>query len=233
MNTYAIICTRTTHLGVVTKILVEKLSSFGVDVKVLANSDSIFKAYKKGFDLCKPDKNDIVIFCHDDIQLLQDQDDFFASLTKCVEEDTGIVGPAGTTALNADAVWWRQDLWEKGYHRGQVKHRKEVQKGNESVPVIEKTHYGDFGQVVALDGLFLAARAEVWERVGLDKPDYFEGDWDFYDIHYTVTAHQLGLKNYAVPVDMIHLSVGELVGRDSWHKNREAFIKQHELPILV
>ena len=95
------------------------------------------------------------------------------------------------------------------------------------------TTYGPHGQVVALDGLFLAARKEVWEKIKLSKPKYFEGDWDFYDIHYTTKAHQLDYKNYTVPIDMIHYSGGELVGRDSWHKNRQAFIANTQLPISI
>jgi hypothetical protein len=57
--------------------------------------------------------------------------------------------------------------------------------------------------------------------------------WDFYDIHYTTTAHHLGFENHTVPVDLIHHSNGELVGRDSWHKNRKAFIANTKLPIKI
>ena len=150
-----------------------------------------------------------------------------AALSKCKDKDTGIVGPAGTTYLGENAVWWDQEKWSQGHHRGQVKHR-----ANKGEPA-SATYYGECGQVVALDGLFLAARKEVWEKVGLQKPEYFEGNWDFYDIHYTTKSHSLGYKNYVIPIDMIHLSNGELVGRDSWHKNREAFINNTKLPIRI
>ena len=33
------------------------------------------------------------------------------------------------------------------------------------------------------------------------------------------------------PISIIHDSSGELVGRDSWHKNREAFIHNVKLPL--
>jgi len=34
-------------------------------------------------------------------------------------------------------------------------------------------------------------------------------------------------------IKIFHNSRGELVGRDSWHKNREAFIANNDLPIEI
>ena len=137
------------------------------------------------------------------------------------------MGAAGTTLLGNDAVWWNQQHWGAGYHRGHVEHVKK----NQNATQLYKTTYGPTGQVVALDGLFLAARKEVWEDITLDKPDYFEGNWDFYDIHCTTKAHLMGYKNYVIPINLVHQSGGELAGRDSWHKNREAFIANTKLPL--
>ena len=228
MKIFAIICTRDKNLGAITQGLINTLSSYGVDIKLLASQNSIFEAYQKGMDICGANDDDIVIYCHDDLQILSSHQAFIASLAKCIEKETGIVGPAGTTHLGKDAVWWDTDRWRRGDHRGQVKHRAP----DDSSQVVT-TSYGDFGQVVALDGLFLAARKEVWNRINLQKPAYFEGNWDFYDIHYTTTAHKLGYKNYAIPIDMLHHSNGELVGRDSWHNNRKAFVANTELPIRI
>ena len=224
---FAIICTRDKGLSAITTGLCETLSDFGVSVKVLAKQDSIFSAYKKGLEACNAGDKDIIIFCHDDIQIKNTAGEFIAVLTKCLDDETGIIGPAGTTHLGEDAIWWKQDRWSQGLHRGIVHHY------GKDGQVITKTVYGQYGQVVALDGLFLAARKEVWETICLDKPPYFPGLWDFYDIHYTTRAHKLGFKNYAMPFNIIHLSRGELVGRDSWHKNREAFINQTPLPIII
>tara|TARA_R110002110_G_scaffold381916_1_gene592846 strand:- start:1767 stop:2450 length:684 start_codon:yes stop_codon:yes gene_type:complete len=227
MKIFAIFCTRNKKIGPVTGELTHTLSSYGINVKILANQNSIFEAYQKGVISCKASSQDIIILCHDDIKILSSRQHFLAALSKCKDKDTGIVGPAGTTYLGENAVWWDQEKWSQGHHRGQVKHR-----ANKGEPA-SATYYGECGQVVALDGLFLAARKEVWEKVGLQKPEYFEGNWDFYDIHYTTKSHSLGYKNYVIPIDMIHLSNGELVGRDSWHKNREAFINNTKLPIRI
>ena len=224
MRIFSITCTRDKNLGEGTKTLFSTLSSYGVHVKVLANQTSIFEAYKKGLASCDAGLNDIVIFCHDDIEIRSSKADFLAALLPCLDPKTGIVGLAGTTELGENAVWWDQTKWREGKHRGKVLHRE---------PHVHSTEYGACGTVVALDGLFLAARKEVWETISLDKPEHFEGDWDFYDIHYTTKAHLLGYKNYTVPIEVIHDSSGELVGRDSWHLNREAFINNTKLPLCL
>ena len=193
--------------------------------------------------LCDAGDKDIVIFCHDDLNIRSTKAEFLAALSCCLEDGAGIVGPAGTTLLGVDAVWWNQERWQAGYHRGCVSHFN-LQKENSNYQsrkmdgsvedgrgTVTETNYGPYGQVVVLDGLFLAAKKEVWELVGLKKPTYFEGKWDFYDIHYTTTAHLLGLKNATIPINMVHYSNGELVGRDSWHKNRESYIKNTPLPM--
>jgi len=140
--------------------------------------------------------------------------------------ETGFVGPAGTTYLSPNAVWWDQDVWKAGLHRGKVSHLDD--QGKEYL-----TEYGPADDVVALDGLFLAARAKVVRDIGLDKPEYFEGEWDFYDIHYTTTAFEKGYTNKVIDMNILHNSRGELVGRESWHKNRLAFIQNTELPIRI
>ena len=79
----------------------------------------------------------------------------------------------------------------------------------------------------------VAARGDVIRNVGLNKPEYFKGEWDFYDIHYTTTAYNKGYCNKVINLDILHNSRGELVGRDSWHENRAAFIANTRLPIKI
>ena len=165
--------------------------------------------------------------CHDDIEILTDPEVFKNIIVNtCLKVDTGFIGVAGTTHLSEDAVWWNHQLWQQGKHRGHVYHGSDIL-------TADSTYYGKPDQVVCMDGLFLAASGRVLRDLGLDKPEYFEGDWDFYDIHYTVKAHKKKYKNHVVPISLLHNSKGELAGRDSWHKNREAFIKNTHLPISL
>ena len=195
---------------------------------LMCKQKSIFDAYKQAFDKVNPNPEDLFIFCHDDIEIHEAPEDFVKKIQEeTKDDDVGFIGPAGTTDLGTNAVWWDREKWRAGKHRGRVYHVHPDQ----NYPV--DTLYGFPGNVVALDGLFLAARAKTIQRVGLEKPEYFEGEWDFYNIHYTTKAFQLGYTNKAVDIKIIHHSLGELVGRDSWHKNREAFISKTELPLTI
>ena len=229
MNTYAVICTRSREdISPTAHALMNYYSSVGVQTLLMCNQASIFSAYALAFKKVTPDPEDLFIFCHDDIEIHEAKEDFLNKLKEeTASTDVGFVGPAGTTYLGEDAVWWDHNKWREGKHRGRVFHLHPENKG----PV--DTLYGFPGPVVVLDGLFLAARARTISQIGLDKPEYFEGKWDFYDIHYTTKAFLEGFTNKAVDIKIIHHSLGELAGRDSWHKNREAFISKTELPLQI
>tara|TARA_R110000744_G_scaffold99308_1_gene191731 strand:- start:1024 stop:1722 length:699 start_codon:yes stop_codon:yes gene_type:complete len=219
---YAFICTRSKQLTDITQKYLQYLALSSIEVKLIVGQSSIFEGYLKAFKKTKPNPDDIIILSHDDIQIRLPLPSLREVLIKNITKGTGFVGPAGTTYLGKDSVWWNQERWGQGYHKGEVFHvTKETQK-------LDRTVYGPNGQVVVLDGLFLAAKAKVLEEIGLEKPDYLEGEWDFYDIHYTHSAHQKGYINKTVPLSIIHHSRGELAGRDSWHRNRELFIKKNE-----
>ena len=224
---YAFICTRSKNFSDTTKKLSSYLSRCNISTKFLVGQKSIFEGYTTAFKRFDVQDNDIVIMCHDDIEILTDPEVFKRIIVQnCIQPDTGFIGVAGTTELSLDAIWWNHGLWQQGKHRGHVYH------GND-IMTSDSTYYGKPGRVVCMDGLFLAANGKVLKEVGLEKPEYFEGDWDFYDIHYTVSAHKKRYKNKVVPISVIHNSMGELAGRDSWHKNRQSFIERNQLPIRV
>jgi len=224
MKVYAFICTRDKNLSKTTEKLLSYLSSCNVDTKILVGSKSIFSGYQKAFEHVKPEDNDIIILCHDDIEILSSRDTFAKALShRLVDSKTGFVGVAGTTLLSKDATWWNHQLWSQGKHRGFVFHGDNLESS-------QSTYYGQNDKVIVLDGLFLAATAKVIRDIGLEKPEYLKGDWDFYDIHYTFTANQKGYNNYTVPIFILHNSFGNLAGRESWHDNRERFINKHSLP---
>lgn len=210
-----------------TKILVSYLERCKIGVNLLINEKSIFEAYNHSINNNSFNDQDIVIFCHDDIEILLDPSRFLEILIKSLNKpNVGFVGPAGTKRLNSRAVWWDHAEWQRGNHRGLVLH-------GDSIEYAETTYYGNPGRVVVLDGLFLAAKVKTLKSLDLSKPDYFKGGWDFYDIHYTLQAHSKGYINLVAPILLMHHSIGQLAGRDSWHQNREAFIQHQELPIEV
>ena len=228
MNIHAVICTRDRNdVSQTTDKLLQFLCECKISVYLLAGAKSIFKAYSGAFERINPEDDDIVLFCHDDIEIREDPSEFVNKLTSTLAlPEAGFAGPAGTTKVTNNAIWWDQEVWQAGGHRGRVCHLDP--EGNEYV-----THYGEPEDVVVLDGLFLAAKSQVIKDIGLNKPEYFEGEWDFYDIHYTSQAYLKGYTNKVLNLDILHNSRGELVGRGSWHKNREAFIANNELPIEI
>ena len=225
---YAVICTRDANQ--ITKTFSDLLAFYvecGIKPLVFSGQQSIFSAYKQAVEQIDPDPlDDIIIFCHDDIEIDMTKEQFLYNLREyTMDTEIGFVGPAGTTYLGQDAVWWNHDNWKMGLHRGCVYHVNA--QGHQ-----ERTYYGEPGQVVVLDGLFLACRGHIARNLWWDKPEGFPGDWDFYDIYYTYQAHTRGgKKNLAMPMQIIHHSRGELAGRDSWHLNRAEFISKATLPM--
>ena len=225
----AMICTRSENLSSTTKALVSYLSRAKVAVKLLVNKKSIFEAYNQGLNLFKEDgfgPDDVLILCHDDIEIFNDPNHLRRLMFEVsLNPEIGFVGPAGTTYLGEDATWWNHENWGKGLHSGFVMHGDPYK--------IDTTYYGNYQEVVVLDGLFLASPVRVLEKIGLDKPETFEGLWDFYDLEYTMKARARGYKNYTKPILLRHESFGALAGRDSWIKNKIAFTEKWHPPVKL
>ena len=222
MTIWALICTRSKELSPTTQKLTSYLSSCNVEVKLLVNAKSIFTAYRTAVEKIDLKPNDIVIMCHDDIEILSSREHFLQVLAHELRDTrTGFIGVAGATELNSGAVWWDQESRQRGLLRGFVIH------GNYLSSEVVPTSFGRYGPAVIMDGVFPAIKGINLKKLDLSKPDYFKGDWDFYDIHYTYQAKRKSLVNKVVPILLMHNSLGELVGRDSWHENRESFILEN------
>ncbi len=222
---YSLICSRDSNFKSTTLALFDYFNKVGVQVKSLIGQKSIFEAYDNAFKtkLGTYNPEDIIIMCHDDIQILTPIGNFTSLLINAFDEETGFIGVAGTSKLNDNGVWW--DWNDPKHMRGTVYHGK-------SMKDMHPTHFGEPGPVIALDGVFLACKAKLLQEViNLQKPESFEGNWDFYDLHYTLQAFVKRKTNKVVPIMLRHESGGDLTGRESWHKNRIAFTKMYSLPV--
>ena len=85
MQIFSITCTRDNIIGKGPTALFSTLSSYGVHVKVLANQTSIFTAYKKGLESCDADDGDIVILCHDDLEILSSKAEFIDVINQSLD----------------------------------------------------------------------------------------------------------------------------------------------------
>ena len=219
---HSLTCTRGDQLSDTTANLLKYFDTCEINSKLLINEESIFNAYDKGIDQLNASFDDIIILCHDDIEILTSPKVFTHLLKeKLSKPDTGFVGVAGTKKFTKNGVWWDANEWRAGSHSGYVYHGKDIDS-------MTPTHFGGLGEVVVMDGVFLDATKRTLRSLQVRQPKSFSGAWDFYDILFTFQAYLKGKKNYTLPIQIRHESIGELAGRDSWHKNREAFLKQYE-----
>jgi hypothetical protein len=194
-------------------------------IKLFVGSDSIYEGHAKNIKSYEQSSykglNDdtIILMCHDDVQILSDDDTLIKYLELCNKPGVGFVGIAGSTVLGSHDTnhgWWNA--------RKYAKTRGFLFQGEDEVSMTPNP-FGPCGQVVVLDGCFIACSYKTLKAVGFTKPSYLSSDWDFYDIHLTFAAHLQGLNNYAVPIMIRHESPGNM--RDPWYTSRDEFFRHH------
>lgn len=184
----------------------------GTDYEIIGIHDarSMSEGYNRGL---RQSRGDILIFCHDDIAILNE--DLPRILGKRLAE-FDVIGVAGTLRLDA-LGWWRG---ERQFLRGVVAHGKTTEDG------ILCDVYGVDGPVAAgiqvMDGLFLAARRAVVEAVQFDEEN-FRG-FHFYDMDFTYSAYLAGYRlAVCSEIVIIHESAGNLKG---WHPWKQRFLEK-------
>lgn len=210
---YSLICSRNNNHSSTTLELFQYFKSCGVSVKNIVGFKSIFNAYKDVFDSLKCHPDDIIIMCHDDIEIKMPKHKFLHELTTNTKQD-GFVGVAGAAVITKECIWWDNRF----ALRGQVEH------GSKESPYL--TYFGVYGNAVVMDGVFLACKASTLHKISMEKPASFTGDWDFYDLHFTFQAYLLGFSNTVVPIMIRHESPGNM--RESWNASRLQFYELYK-----
>jgi len=210
--------------------LVNYFKEAGWELFVMAGYSSIFEAYEEGMKTANVTAKDVVIFCHDDIHILTNKKDFNSIIDGFLQKNKiGFAGVAGTKILKESCVWWEGKQHFPHQHlSGDVYH-------GHTLMDMQNTHYGCPSRVVVLDGLFLVCKGATLLTLKLSQPDIFKGNWDFYDIYYTLQAHFKGLHNHVMPIQIFHKSLGEINGKEGWHMNRTALINKlgTKLPVMI
>ena len=191
---------------------------------VAYNAPSIYAGHQSNLLACNLSDRDIVVMCHDDVEILGHHQEFHRLLQLALLDGVGFLGVAGATHLDEKATWW--NARNIGAARGFVF------QGEDNLFRLPND-FGPQGQVVVLDGCFLACSYATLKSVGWEKPDYLSSDWDFYDIHLTSQAHLRGLRNYTIPLLIRHESNGEM--RPGWSTSRDEFVRFHrgKLPMTI
>ena len=142
------------------------------------------------------------------------------ALALCAMPSTGILGVAGACSLSRACVWWREPLLS-----GAVLHRL-----SERCAI---NPYGPWGRVAVLDGVCMIARGSVWRSLILSSSS--RARFHFYDIEYSLRAHLAGLRNFTVPLLLVHESGGNVTEDSGWERDRASFCREYAdyLPAAV
>lgn len=192
----AIICSiRPEYFSAIQKKMKALFARHDFEVIGIHDAKSLCEGYNRGAALAK---GEILIFCHDDIDMAHD--DFGERVLRHLTEHD-VIGVVGASKLvNGD---WGQA--GPPYTHGQIVHRPPGETGNIYLgvglqkPVVEN--------ICALDGVFIATHRYVWESVRFDE-ESFDG-FHLYDIDFSWRAHVEGFR-LAVPLDLLllHFSTG-------------------------
>ena len=180
---------------------------------------SLTDVYNMGL---KDSKNDIVLFCHDDIKF--DTKNWGRKLLKHFEKsDYGILGVAGCRYLPESGKWWEipSEMMGQVYHENDGKRWLSTYNpkfGNNILPS------------VLVDGLFFAVNKNNLSR---DFDESVRG-FHFYDLNFCVQNFLSGVKIGVISnIDITHLSIGQT--NQEWERNRILFSEKYSdsLPLMV
>ena len=194
-------------------------------IEIINNGESLTSAYNRGY---KQAKNDIVVFCHDDILIETKQ--WGKKLKKHFdrEEKYGIIGVAGSKYLPKSGKWWEKPKWMYG----RVKH---THNGKSWLSEYSTDLGKGVEDVINIDGLFFAVHKE---RI-LRDDDYTPFDervkgFHFYDVDFCYKNFVSGVSvGVITDIRINHMSIGET--NDEWEQNRLQFVEKYgeTLPLKV
>lgn len=181
--------------------------------------------------------DDVFVFTHGDVELWAGPKQWEAMLAEARKPTTGFVGVAGSADYlygtnisflfgDPDSELWKQEQqklgawWAAENLRGSVAHTDGERVWN--------TTFGTYGPVRVMDGVFLACRREVLEKIGPWPEDL---GWHFYDIWATEHATRWGYTNMVVPLPLLHQSVGNV--RGDWTESRDLYLRKYHFGMMA
>tara|TARA_R100001510_G_C7635064_1_gene193370 strand:- start:466 stop:1203 length:738 start_codon:yes stop_codon:yes gene_type:complete len=188
-------------------------------IKVSYDSTSIYQGHKDNLEFFKSmpmEDGDIIVLCHDDLDIISRPEEIIPYLRVAREPGVGFVGLAGSCFLPPDGSWW--NARKTGSARGFVFQ-------GENRETMTPNYFGKSGQVIFLDGCFMAITYGNLKKIGLEEPEYLGTGWDFYDIHLSYKSYLEGFSNYTIPIIAMHESPG--IMREGWFTARDKFIRHH------
>ena len=176
------------------------------------NKEGLGKCYNEAINKFTNKKDYIFIFIHDDVTL---NDVFYENILDKYKDRFDIMGIAGTKKfrIQSPVIWnqYREDF--VGFVNQRLKNNDEYWSCS-----FGKSPNG----AIIIDGLFMAIKGEVFERVKFDEQFTFH----HYDIDFCLTAYQSKYKIGVVPICITHDSVGDWKNSKTWAENERKFLKK-------
>ena len=173
----------------------QRMASSPHEIIGVHDAKSMCEGYNRAIEHAKGAR---LVFCHDDIEILSP--DFAAKLDRHLSR-FDLVGVAGTDRV-IHGIW---SFAGPPYIFGQIAQPYSPASGYD-VSIFSAPRR-IVGNMQALDGLFIACRRSVVEKVRFDE-QRFDG-WHGYDVDFTFAAHLAGFKlAVACDIALIHTSRG-------------------------
>jgi len=180
-------------------------------IEYVNKGESLTKFYNKAL---KESKNDIVVFCHNDI-IFNTKDWGKKLISHFKNSDFGILGVAGTTEMQSTGRWWQN----QSLMLGQVKHSHE---GKTWTSVYSPKFGDDILESIIVDGLFFVVDKT---RITESFDENVKG-FHFYEIDFCFNNHLNGVKIGVMSnITITHKSIGQT--NDEWEKNRKEFVEKY------
>jgi GT2 family glycosyltransferase len=207
-----VICSnRDDRFAAVAKNLDGLLAAQPHEIIRISDARSMAEGYTRGI---AASRGEFFIFCHDDIEILSP--DFAARLAAHLEQ-FDLVGVAGTDCLF-------RGKWVAAGRPHIFGQLAQVHPRGGWVVCNFGVHGRAAGGIQAMDGMFLAARRSVVEKIPFDARTF--DAFHLYDLDFTFAAHLAGLRlGVANDLHVIHESLGKF--DQTWRKYADRFEQKY------
>lgn len=191
-----------------------------VEIKfyLIEEGNSIFEKYNKGIELSDVKDEDICIFIHEDVKIINPSSFIFNILRPfkifTADSKIGVLGIAGTRSFSSEGGWWLNPWmethghWYQGHPDGKVTYNKRAWVGFNS-------------KLVSVDGCCMIVPGYVLKNIKFDA-DTYPNAYHFYDVDFCFSCLESGYKVAVSNILIEHASEGPL--SNDWTKNREVFL---------
>lgn len=197
-------------LAAVTASYAERMADEPYEIVAIHDARSLCEGYNRGLARAA---GDLIVFSHDDVEILTP--DLGGTLRRHLA-DWDVVGVAGTTRLSGMGWATAGIEYACGAVAGGTDGDYELQLMGAPARVA--------GGIVALDGVFFAARRDVARFVGFDAST-FDG-WHGYDTDFTFRCHLSGYR-IAVCLDLMLIHFSKANVDAAWLEYDARFRRKH------